>query len=264
MIAKIRLWLVLGLMLPLTVLLMPVQFLAVKLDLSLARSLPLFWHRLLVRMIGIRVRVEGGISQNTPVLLVANHVSWSDIIILGSVAKVCFIAKSEVAQTPFAGLLAQLQRSVFVKREERRKSAEQARVISQRLQGGDAIVLFAEGTTGDGHRLMAFKSSLFAAAHFALEKDVLEEIHIQPVAIAYTHFHGVPMGRLQRGRAAWPGDIGLAPHAVSFMQGSAWDVTVSFGEPLSFDGSQRRRDLARETREAIRRMYVASIYGHQA
>lgn len=264
MIAKIRLWLVLGLMLPLTLLLMPVQFLAVKLNLPLAKSLPLFWHRLLVAMIGIRVRVEGCISRGTPVLLVANHISWSDIIILGSVAKVCFIAKSEVAQTPFAGLLAQLQRSVFVKREERRKSAEQAREISQRLQGGDAIVLFAEGTTGDGHRLMEFKSSLFASAHFALEKDVLEELHIQPVSIAYTHFHGVPMGRLQRGRAAWPGDIALAPHAVSFMKASAWDVTVAFGEPLIFDGSQRRRELARETRESVRRMYLASVYGRQA
>ena len=261
MIARLRLAAVLGFMFPLTLLLMPVQFLAIKLKLRLAHKLPVFWHRLMTRMIGLKITSHGKITDKRPLMLVANHVSWCDILVLGSLGDVCFIAKNEVATTPFAGLLAQLQRSIFVVREEKRKSGEQAREVTQRLIDGDTIVLFAEGTTGDGNRLLEFKSSLFGAAQYALEAPEIDQVYIQPVSIAYTRFHGIRMGRFQRARASWPGDIELAPHAAEFMRASAWDVDVCFSEPVVFDHTTRRRAIAKQVHAEVRTMFQHSNFG---
>jgi len=260
MIARLRLALVLGFMFPLTILLMPVQYLAIRFNAGLSRKLPVFWHRLMTSLVGLKIARYGNISQKRPLMLVANHISWCDILVLGSLGDVCFIAKNEVATTPFAGLLARLQRSVFVVREEKRKSGEQAREVTQRLVDGDTIVLFAEGTTGDGNRLLEFKSSLFGAAQFALEAPEIDQVHIQPVSIAYTRFHGIRMGRIHRARAAWPGDIELAPHAVEFMRASAWDVEVCFGEPVIFDVTTRRRIIAKQVHGEVRTMFQKSNY----
>ncbi|MDJ0613392.1 MAG: lysophospholipid acyltransferase family protein [Rhizobiaceae bacterium] len=260
MIARVRLFLVLGFMLPLTIFLMPVQYLAIKLNLGLARRLPVVWHRLMTSMIGLKITRHGKFAKNRPLMLVANHVSWCDILVLGSLGEVCFIAKNEVATTPFAGLLARLQRSVFVVREEKRKSGQQAREVTERLKDGDTIVLFAEGTTGDGNRILEFKSSLFGAAQYALEAPEIDAVYIQPVSIAYTRLHGMRMGRIQRARASWPGDIELAPHASEFMKTSAWDIEVSLGEPLVFDQSTRRRTIAKQVQGQVRDMFLMSNY----
>jgi 1-acyl-sn-glycerol-3-phosphate acyltransferase len=261
MIATLRLWLMLGIMLPITLVLMPIQFVAVKLDLKLARWLPVYWHKTLCWMIGLQIKPIGKVNDKRPLMLVANHLSWSDIIILGSIAPVCFIAKQEVSTTLFAGWLAKLQRTIFVVREQKRKSGDQAREVADRLLAGDVVVLFAEGTTGDGNYILEFKSTLFAAAQFALAHEDIDEIAIQPVSIAYTHLQGVRLARRQRARASWPGDLELAPHATGFMKESSWDVDVSFGEPVIYDGSQKRRELARYCETTIKCLYHKSVYG---
>lgn len=260
MIAKLRLICVVAMMLPLTLVLIPVQHVAVKLDLGLARKLPVFWHRLMTWMMGLKITCHGEISRNRPLMLVANHISWCDILVLGSLGDVCFIAKKEVSTTPYAGLLARLQRSVFVVREEKRRSGEQAREITQRLLKGDTIVLFAEGTTGDGNRVLDFRSSLFGAAQYAVETPEIDEVHIQPVSIAYTRLHGIRLGRTQRARAAWPGDLELMPHAADFIKASAWDIDVSFGEPVVFTGSTRRRTIAKTVHAEVRSMFKETAY----
>ena len=261
MIATTRLVLVLAVMLPLTVLLMPVQLVAVWLKLPLANNLPVFWHRLFCRLIGVKVTVIGEISKHPYRLLIANHTSWSDIIVLGSVAPVSFIAKQEVAMIPFAGLLAKLQRSVFVRREDRRATAEQAREIHDRMVEGDSMVLFAEGTTTDGQRIARLNSSLFGAAEMALRAPDIDAVDVQSVTICYTRCHGIPLGRLMRARSSWPGDIGLAPHGAYFIKQSAWDVEIRFGEPIRFTGQYRRRALADKCQQEMRRLYSASAHG---
>ena len=133
--------------------------------------------------------------------------SWKDILVLGSVADVVFIAKSEVRGWPVLGWLARLQRSVFVEREARRKTGAQAGEVSRRMLDGEVVVLFAEGTTSDGNRVLPFNSSLFGAATAALPFAPEGKVHIQPVSIAYTALHGMAMGRYHRPVAGWPGII---------------------------------------------------------
>lgn len=261
MIQRLRFYCALALIALLTLILLPVQVLSLWGNLRLSRKIPLMWHKMVARIIGFRVHVKGALSAQRPLLLVANHVSWSDIVILASVAEVCFIAKKEVSEIPFAGFLARLQRSVFVTREEKRRSGEQAKTVANRLLAGDVMVLFAEGTTNDGNSVLEFKSSLFGAAQYVVRDKLAEEVFIQPVSIAYTHCHGLKMGRLERARISWPGDLQLPPHAKDVVTRSAWDVEVTLLEPIRFDATSRRQTIAGLAREQITDAYRASVFG---
>src|SRR5689334_5138481 len=125
-----------------TLTLIPVQWLALRLNLPLRRTLPNFYHRVVCRIVGINIRVVGERVDEKPLMIVSNHVSWLDITVITALAPVIFVAKSEVATWPLFGLLAKLQRSVFVDRNRRLKTAEATAEIAQRLSGGDPVVLF--------------------------------------------------------------------------------------------------------------------------
>src|SRR5206468_8064053 len=138
-------------------------------------------------------------------LFAANHISYTDITILGSLIPGSFIAKTEVAGWPFFGWLAKLQRSVFVDRRVH-STATQRDAISDRLAAGDALILFPEGTSGDGNRVLPFKSALFGALERG--KD-LPPVTVQPVSLAYARLDGMPIGRLYRPFFAWYGSVEL-------------------------------------------------------
>src|SRR4051812_32126637 len=147
-----------------TIVLMPVQWLAVALERPLRRRIPVFYHRFVCRLVGVRVRASGAPVDDRPLLIVANHSSWLDISIITSLAPVVFVAKSEIARWPFFGLLAKLQRTVFVERDRRQKTGEVNAQIAQRLAEGDPVLLFGEGTAGDGNRVLPFRTALIGAA----------------------------------------------------------------------------------------------------
>lgn len=232
------------------------QLLAVRTGWFDDRILPNLWHRFILKLLGIRVHVVGEMSRRRPLLLAANHISWTDIMVLGAAARVNFIAKSEVSGWPGIGILAHLQRTVFVDRERRRKSGEQAGEIAGRMRSGDPMVLFAEGSTGDGNLLLPFKSTLFGAASMAIEEGASDGVAIQPVAIAYTRFHGMPMGRRHMMRAAWVGDAPLLPHLLGLIREGALDVELYFGEPVEYGGTAGRKAAAQETESRVRAMFV--------
>lgn len=226
--------------------------------------LPRAWHRLVLRALGMRVRIQGTMSAKRPLLLASNHISWTDIMVLGSFNDLAFIAKSEMAGWPVLGSLARLQRTIFIERGRRRKSGEQASEIASRLVAGDAMVLFAEGTTGDGNLLLPFKSTLFGAASIAIAEGGAEKVFIQPVAIAYTRLHGLPMGRRHRTVAAWIGDMDLVPHIGRLLAEGAVDVEVQFGEPLEFRADSSRKDVARRAQDQVLAMMQDALRGQSA
>ena len=144
--------------------LVPIQFLAVALKLRLATTLPLLYHRVCLRIIGLQEIVRGKMETEGAVLFVANHSSYLDITILGAVIPGSFISKAEVADWPLFGILAKLQRTVFVERAARRKVARQKSELMERLAAGDKLVLFPEGTSDNGVHVLPFKSALLSAA----------------------------------------------------------------------------------------------------
>ncbi|MDY8107850.1 lysophospholipid acyltransferase family protein [Fulvimarina sp. 2208YS6-2-32] len=261
MIARLRLVFVGVALLVTTLGLLVPQALAMALGWKLANRLPMVWQRVAARIVGIRVRLAGTPSREHPLLIVSNHVSWADITVLGSVLPLSFIAKAEVRRWPVFGWLAVLQRTVFVAREARGRTGEQADAIATRLSAGDVMVLFAEGTTSDGNEVLPFKTALFGAAQASLRMSAFETVLVQPVAIAYTHAHGFPLGRSGRPLAAWPGNVALGPHLVRFVEEGAVDAIVAFGEPIRFGPTSDRKIVAKQCEDAVRRLLAQALMG---
>ncbi len=224
-----------------TLSLMPVQGLGLALQRPWSRSLPAFYHRWCCRILGFQVRTVGLPTGLRPALFASNHISYTDISVLGSLIAGSFVAKAEVAGWPFFGWLAKLQRTVFVDRRVR-STATQRDAIIARLAAGDALILFPEGTSGDGNRVLPFKSALFSAAEKAQE---IAPIAVQPVSIAYTRLDGIPLGRLLRPYFAWCGTVELAPHLWSMIGLGAVEVVVEFHPPTFFADCGSRKALAR-------------------
>jgi 1-acyl-sn-glycerol-3-phosphate acyltransferase len=248
-----------------TVPLMPVQIMLLRTNRRWARHFPHWYHRRVCRLLGIRIRLHGEVASDRPVLLVSNHVSWLDITVLSAVAPVSFVAKSEVATWPFVSWLAKLQRSVFIERERRGSVADTARTVTDRLRSGDHIVLFAEGTSSDGNRVLPFRTSLFAAAKpRGTEAEALQRgIAVQTLAIAYTHLHGLPLGRARRPSVAWYGDMDMASHAWSVFKQGPLDVGIRVGPPIDLADFADRKALARHS-EACIRADVAALLSPRA
>ncbi|WEX09253.1 1-acyl-sn-glycerol-3-phosphate acyltransferase [Chelativorans sp. AA-79] len=223
------------------------------------RSAPRLWHRLTLKVLGISVRLTGLPATERPLLIVSNHVSWTDILVLGSITGVHFVAKSEMRGWPVLGTFARLQRSVFVERERKRATPEQARELAERLSSGDPMVLFAEGTTGDGNRVLPFKSTLFGAAKLALESMQEGRVLVQPVAIAYLRRNGLPLDRRERGSLAWIGNMDFVPHLLALLGQKAIDVEVRFGEPIPFSADGDRKAVALNTERRVRQMLVVAL-----
>lgn len=239
------------------------QSMFLRFDMGLKSKFPVLFHRYVARVLDMRRIVKGAPATERPLMLVANHVSWLDIIALSSVMPVSFIAKSEVASWGVFGLFAKLQRSVFVDRDRRSGTGQVNATIASRLKGGDVMVLFAEGTTGDGVRVLPFRSALIGAARDAAIRDPesIGSVWLQPVSIAYTHLHGLPAGRFERPHTAWYGDMTLPPHLQAIVTGGALDVTISFGTPQKFEAATDRKHLTRQLEEMVRDMTMAAHNG---
>lgn len=219
---------------------------------SMAGWVPVYFHRTLLFLFGIRWKVVGKLSKERPLLIAANHVSWLDIVILGAIAPLSFVAKADMKSWPIFGQLAQLQRTVFVKREERRNVKHQASEIADRMTAREIMVLFPEGTTGDGHLLLPLKTPLFEAAKLALHDTPVVEAVVQPVALNYTRLHGLPIGRARKAHISWPGEIGLAESLIPILRTGALDVSIEVTEPLTLTEDSNRKLIAAQAASQIR------------
>jgi len=208
----------------------------------------------------IRVRIVGEPVRDRPVLFVSNHTSWADILVIGSILPVAFVAKKEVADWPIVGLAARAQRTVFVDRARRQHTGNAIVEIARRLIDNTSVVLFAEGTSNDGNRVLPFRSALIGALEEAgaqAERGVL----IQPMSICYISQYGVPMGRQHRPLVAWYGDLDFIPHIKQFIVRGAVDAVVSYGEPIPAATDADRKTVTKRLEGAVRQLTVATLLG---
>jgi lyso-ornithine lipid O-acyltransferase len=234
----------------LTLPLMPVQLVWVLLDSRAARLLPWFYHRILCRLLGVHIKVDGPIP-TAPALLVSNHVSWLDIPVLSSVMPLSFIAKREVGGWPMFGWMAKLQRCVFVNREIRYSTGKSSAEITKRLHAGDTLVLFPEGTSNDGNTVKSFKSSYFGAAENL-------DIPVVPVTVAYRSNYNLAFTKRQRPRVAWYGDMDLVPHLWEFLKAGPIKVSVRFHEALP---KIPRKEMANMAQATIVKSLTETLHG---
>jgi 1-acyl-sn-glycerol-3-phosphate acyltransferase len=241
----------------LTLPLMPIQALLVLVRSPLAERLPRAYHRLASRILGFETTVIGTPSPLRPTLFVANHTSYVDIEILGGVLEASFVAKSEVKRWPLFGWLARLQQTVFVDRRAH-TTHQQRDAIVERLKEGGRLVLFPEGTSNDGSRVLPFKSALFAAVHGA---HLEHPITVQPVSIAYVTLDGMPIGRFYRPFFAWYGDMEMASHLWAMVGLGRVGVTVEFHAPVSITAFPTRKALAEHCWRVVSAGVASAISG---
>ena len=237
----------------LTATFVPAQWLALRFKSSLADTLPVAFARGLCALIGIRVETFGRPCREKGVLLACNHTSYLDMPVLAAVTPVCFVAKAEVGRWPYFGILSRLVRTVFVERERRSKAGAQRDAIQERLEAGGTIVLFPEGTSNDGNRVLGFKSSLLGSANSMVvdASGQQRRVLVQPVSLAYTRLHGMPMGREFRPFFAWYGDMDLVPHLWQAFCLGPIDVMVHYHPPLTIDQFPSRKELAAECERLV-------------
>jgi 1-acyl-sn-glycerol-3-phosphate acyltransferase len=147
---------------------------------------------------------------------------------------------------------------VFVDRTRRHATGAQAGEIAGRLSKGDILVLFAEGTSSDGNKVLPFRSALVGAAQMAIGDG--EAATIQPVAIAYQKMLGLPLGRQHRPLVAWYGGTDLLPHLKRVLSEGGIDVNVVFGPAHRLGTGDNRKKVTQEAGEMVRRT-VAALNG---
>jgi lyso-ornithine lipid O-acyltransferase len=244
-----------------TPLLISLQWLLEKLKLPGWGFIASNYYCVLCWLLRIRVRVSGEPVRSRPVLFVSNHVSWADIIVIGSLAPVAFVAKSEVASWPLVGVTAKMQRTVFVDRTRRHQTSEAVAEIVRRLASDTSVVLFAEGTSSDGNRVLPFRSALLGAVEEAAGRGSAEGFPIQPMSICYTGQQGIPMGRQHRPLVAWYGDLDFMPHIKAFIEQGAVDAVVTYGEPVTPDSGTDRKEMTKRLEDAVRRLLTTALRG---
>lgn len=246
-----------------TLICIPVQIVLLRLSpQGAAARFPRFYHRVCCRILGIEVVVKGQPASDAgPVLFIANHSSYLDIPVLSTIVPVSFIAKSEVNGWPVFGLLARLQRTVFVDRNARHKADEQRDSIQGRLQAGDSLVLFPEGTSSDGNRTLPFKTALFAVASTRIGERPLT---VQPVSVTATHLDGIPLGYVWRQLYAWYGDMELPPHLWRMVRAGRLRIVVEFHTAQSLDTAGTRKALADICWQSVAQGVERAITGRAA
>lgn len=195
----------------------------------------------IARIAGARVRVEGA-PLPAPVLYLANHQSWLDIMLLAGASGAAFVSKDDVARWPLFGWLASLNNTVFIARSNRGGVRQQADALAAALLSGQPVALFPEGTTTDGAALLPFNASLLGAV-----APPPPGVRVQPVAIDYG---------LARADIAWFGEESAGANALRVLRRRGrFDVSLRFLAPLEAPADRKR--VAQAARGAI----DAALYG---
>lgn len=221
------------------------------------RQFPRWYHKKVLQCLGVTVDIKGRKSTIKPTLFVSNHISYLDIPVLGSLVPGCFVAKAEIADWPVFGMLAKLQNSIFVDRRPSR-AGEQRDEINGYLDRGDNLIIFAEGTSGDGNRVLPFKSALLSVAE---RRPGGQPLTVQPVSICYRLLDDIPMGRYLRPYFAWFGDMELASHVWEAIGLGRLTVEVIFHEPVTIEQLGGRKQLARYCQERVAEGVASGLTG---
>jgi 1-acyl-sn-glycerol-3-phosphate acyltransferase len=216
-------------------------------------------------LLDLHIEIRGDMSTAHPTLFVCNHSSYLDISVLGSIIKGSFIAKAEVADWPVFGYLAKLQRTVFVDRQRRTTTHYQRDQLARRLDEGDNLILFPEGTSNDGNRTLPFRSALFSVAERKGESGQPEPLplSIQPVSLAYVRLNGMPIGRSLRPLLAWYGDMELLDHLWHVAGLGRIVVAVEFHPPVTLAQFASRKALSEHCQRAVAEGVAVALAGRR-
>lgn len=215
-----------------------------------ATRIPRLYWRGMCAILGLGLRVVGtpARADGRPVVYVSNHSSWVDILALGARLDAAFIAKEEVGTWPVISWIARLGRTVYVRRA-RTSTARERDEMRTRLAAGDSLILFPEGTTSDGARVLPFRSAFLSIAELPATAAGLPPI-VQPISIVYDRLAGLPMGRSTRPILAWYGDMEIASHYWQLAQYQGMRASILLHPPLDPRDFPNRKALTQAVWQA--------------
>ena len=208
---------------------------------------PMLFLRFTAWIVGARIKIVGT-PLRRDVFFISNHISWVDILSMAGASGTAFVAKQELSEVPVIGWLCGLNRTVFVKRENRMGVAEQINALREALQDNWSVTVFPEGTVTDGHSLLPFKSSMIS---------VLEPppagVMVQPVVLDYGE---------NAEDIAWIGEESGLHNAMRVMaRKGSFPLSLHYLEPFSPVDYRGRKAVAAKAREEIERQLVANLGG---
>ena len=230
---------------------------------SASRVLPVLWMKLICFIFQIRVRVEGEPYKGGHVILMCNHLSYLDIIAIGSVIPHSFVSREDVANWPLIGFLAGLRQTAYVVRGSS-DPVLASKGVESRLKAGDSLVIFPEGTSTDGRNVRDFKTGVFARAIDAK----VSELMIQPATLFVKKSDGRAVKTQDdRDLYAWhidmDEDFGLFDHLWRFAQTSGSYLNLCFHEPIAVQDYNDRKILAKDTHKAVSNGLVDLLQMHK-
>jgi len=226
----------------------PVQTIMIPIGGKKASLAPRLFFASLSRIFGIRIDIIGQPTTLAPTLYVSNHISWLDIFVFGGILRGSFVARGDLKGWPIFGYLSTLQQTVFVDRDSPVRAGKQLDQLSERLQADDSLILFPEGTSSPGTKVLPFKSSLFAVAERWTEDRPL---YIQPMSLSYTAINGMPLTRHYRPYVGWYGDMDLPPHFWQLLKLGRLTATIEFHDPISTTNMTSRKKMSAQCQQTI-------------
>lgn len=197
------------------------------------------WARRMLQVLGIELQLRGSPPAQGPVLLVANHISWLDILVLHAARHCRFVSKSDVEHWPLIGTLATGAGTLYIERESRRHVMRVVHHMAEALRAGDVLAIFPEGTTSDGRTLLPFHGNLVQAA-------ISADAPVQPVALGFfDRVSGLPSTA-----ASYVGDETLVGSLWRTLTAPPLVAVVAFGQSQYAQG-RGRREWAADLREAV-------------
>jgi 1-acyl-sn-glycerol-3-phosphate acyltransferase len=197
------------------------------------------WSRTMLKRLAIELVVNGEPAQHGPMLLASNHISWLDIAVIHASRHCRFISKSEIKKWPLVGMLATGAGTLYIERESRRDAMRVVHHMAERLQAGDILGVFPEGTTGDGTSVLPFHANLLQAA-------ISVDAPVQPIAM---HFADRVTGEYSFA-PCYIGDDTLVASVWRTLCARNLQAVVNFAPPQKSNG-RNRREWATELREVI-------------
>ena len=196
------------------------------------------WSILILRLFGLKLKVIGKQSYNSTIF-VSNHISWTDILVIQSVLDIIFVAKSDVKKMPGLGFLAGIANTVFIDRNPQ-KISKDSLILKKKIEKGELICFFPEGTSTDGLRVLKFKSGFFQLLFDGIYNQNKYIKKVQPLSIYYKVYNE----NLSKDFYGWWGSMSIISHITKILCLSSGSVELKFHDSLNSEEFNDRKEIA--------------------
>lgn len=205
-----------------------------------------YWYRFMLRLLGFHIHLTGTIPPKSGLLIVSNHCSYIDILVIGSLLPVHFTPKSTIKRWPLICHMVNVSQPIYIDRNDRRAMHTQNERLAQALTEGKNIVLYPEGTTNTGICVYPFKTGFFACL------ETSPSIPVLPVSIIYASTDSYVLNARSPSPVAWYGDMTLLPHLWALLKRKQTEIHIQIHPTVTLDQFPSRKALAAHCEEIIR------------